>query len=64
MKLTSDSLIGVQDKGGSILGVQGPHATMEKVLDQLLASGANQVYLIGGAGTLRASLALKDLVRK
>lgn len=33
MKLTSDSLIGVQDKGGSILGVQGPHATMEKVLD-------------------------------
>ena len=31
-KLTSESLTGVQDKGGSILGVQGPSVEPEVVL--------------------------------
>lgn len=63
IKLTSDSLNGIQDKGGSVLGVKGPFADMQAVLDRLIESGTTQVYLIGGTNTLIAAKELKDLLR-
>ena len=63
-KLTSAGLNGVQDLGGSILGVQGPRAKMQDVVDKLVQSGTTQVYLIGGTGTLRAAQQLKELIRQ
>ena len=55
LKLTSAELTGIQLKGGSILGVQGPQVDLQNVLDRLVQSGTTQVYLIGGNGTLRAA---------
>mmetsp|Transcript_47884 Transcript_47884/g.63344 ORF Transcript_47884/g.63344 Transcript_47884/m.63344 type:complete len:335 (-) Transcript_47884:344-1348(-) len=64
IQLTSDSLNGVQDKGGSILGVQGPHVDMKPVYDRLIESGTTQLYLIGGIGTLRAANEIKNMARR
>ena len=38
-KLTSENLNGIQDKGGSVLGVAGPPASMEDVLQKLIENG-------------------------
>lgn len=37
---------------------------MEQVLTKLEESGTSQLYLVGGAGTLRAAQYLKNLVRE
>ena len=37
---------------------------MEGVMQRLIESGATQLYLIGGLGTMRAATKLKDLVRE
>ena len=63
-KLNSSDLNGIQDKGGSILGVAGPSVSIEQVLEKLIESGTTQVYLIGGVGTLKAAKLLKDMLRE
>lgn len=55
---------GIQDKGGSILGVRGPRVSPKTILERLLESGTTQVYLIGGTSTLKVAKMLKDLVRE
>ena len=35
LKLTSETLTGIQQQGGSILGVQGPYVTPEAVFERL-----------------------------
>jgi len=37
---------------------------MEAVKQRLIESGASQLYLIGGLGTLRAATNLKNLIRE
>ena len=64
VKLTSESLHGIQDKGGSILGTQGPNVKIRQIYDRLTMHSVRQVYLIGGAGTPRAANELKDLARR
>ena len=39
VKLTSDSLHGIQDKGGSILGTQGPHVKTRPIYERLRMNG-------------------------
>ena len=63
-KLTSEGLDGIQHQGGSILGVQGPVVQISDILERLIQSGTTQVYLIGGATTLRCTKELKDLARE
>ena len=55
VRLTSASVAGIHARGGSILGVQGPHVEMTPVYQSLLKAGVTQLYLIGGIGTLRAA---------
>ena len=64
IKLTSNELTGIQQRGGSILGVQGPPVQLGDVVNRLVQTGTTQVYLIGGVSTLKCAQMIKDMVRK
>ncbi|KAL8504030.1 hypothetical protein ACS0TY_022680 [Phlomoides rotata] len=59
-KLTND----IHKRGGTILGTsRGGHDTM-KIVDSIQDRGVNQVYIIGGDGTLKGAAVIYEEIRK
>lgn len=55
MKLTPESVEGIHNLGGTVLGSSRGGFDHVKILDACIANGINQLYLIGGDGTHRAA---------
>lgn len=53
----------IHHQGGSILGGGRAHLDVKKVIDKLKAEGINQVYIIGGNGSLKAIEILYKKIR-
>lgn len=53
--LTPESMKGVHELGGSVLGCSRGGFDMQKIIDSCLLHGVNQIYIIGGDGTHRAA---------
>ena len=63
----SKNIIGVNELhsiGGSILGTSRGGFDGEKIVDELIARGINQVYAIGGDGTHRGLKALSKIIKE
>ena len=61
--LTAESLGGVQDQGGSILGGGKYRPDFGKIVENLQARGITQLYFIGGYGTMKGMTKLKSELR-
>ena len=58
MKLEPKVVKNIHKLGGTILGSSRGGFDADKILNSLVEKGINQVYLIGGDGTLRGINAL------
>jgi 6-phosphofructokinase 1 len=64
MRLTPDSVRGMQHAAGTMLGSARGGFDPEKILTALQAWGCNLVFIIGGDGTHRGAQALADFCRE
>ena len=62
--LTPESVRGIYDMGGTVLGSSRGGFDTDKIIRACQAEGVNQVYIIGGDGTHRAANALYLECRK
>ena len=62
--LTPESVRGIYDLGGTVLGSSRGGFDTDKIIRNCQAEGVNQVYIIGGDGTHRAANALYLECRK
>ena len=56
--MTTESVRGIYELGGTVLGSSRGGFDIDKILSALQAAAVNQVYIIGGDGTHRAANAL------
>lgn len=62
--LTPASVTGIHHEGGSILGSsRGGHDT-KMICDSIMSMGYNQIYTIGGDGTLKGAVAIFEELKK
>ena len=64
VQLTSDTVSGIQDQGGSVLGTCKVEFDREKVVEILKKRGITQLYVIGGFGTMRGLDEVKECLRR
>ena len=64
MELTHDLVDDIHTEGGTILGSSRGRQDTEVMLDYMQQQGINQLYCIGGDGTMRAATELADEARK
>jgi len=57
-KLTPESILGIHERGGTILGSSRGGFNLTKMVDSLAEKGVNQLYIIGGDGTHRGAHAI------
>ena len=65
--LSTKNTIGVvhlHTLGGNILGTSKGDFDTEKIVEELVSRGINQVYAIGGHGTHRGLLAISEILKK
>jgi len=53
-ELTPESVLNIHHLGGSVLGSSRGGFDIDKILDQVIKNGINQIYCIGGDGTHRS----------
>uniref|UniRef100_A0A7S2TY59 Phosphofructokinase domain-containing protein n=1 Tax=Lotharella oceanica TaxID=641309 RepID=A0A7S2TY59_9EUKA len=58
LRLTPDSVLGIHELGGTILGSSRGGFNLPKMVDALLDKNVNQLYVIGGDGTHRGARAI------
>ena len=57
-------LPGIHKRGGTVLGSSRGGANIPKIVDAIADRGINQVYIIGGDGTQRGSMAIFEEIKK
>ena len=64
MKLTPQSVSGIHQSGGTILGTSRDMQDIEKIVDSLEQINLNVLFIIGGLGAMRAANAIVDEINK
>jgi 6-phosphofructokinase 1 len=64
MPLTPDDVAPIHTLGGTILGSSRGTPPTHVIVDRLVALGINQLYVIGGDGTMRGGLAIWKEIKK
>ncbi len=62
MDLTPDSVAGINEYGGTILGTSRGNQDPEAIVDCLEQLGVNILFVIGGDGTIRGALRLVEVI--
>ena len=63
-ELSEHTVAGIHHEGGSILGCsRGGHDT-KRICDAIVTMGYNQIYIIGGDGTLRGAVKIHEELRE
>eukprot|EP00871_Galdieria_phlegrea_P001173 jgi/Galph1/2056/GphlegSOOS_G759.1 len=61
--LTTENVDNIHKMGGTVLGSSRGGFDLEKIMDSIIKYGINQVYVVGGDGTIRGACILSDACR-
>lgn len=64
LKLDAERVENIQNEAGTILGSSRGGFDADKMVEALVKKGINQLYCIGGDGTLRGVSVLTEALRK
>jgi len=64
MELTPQSVAGIHQQGGTILGTSRGPQPIDEVVDFLERSGIDQLFIIGGDGTMKAAMRITAEIRR
>ncbi|GJQ09226.1 hypothetical protein GpartN1_g1017.t1 [Galdieria partita] len=62
--LTTEKVDNIHKMGGTVLGSSRGGFDLNKIVDSIVQNGINQVYVIGGDGTIRGAAALSEECRR
>lgn len=64
VELSPQSVTGIHQSGGTILGTSRGPQPVEEVVDFIARAGINQLFIIGGDGTMKAAMRITEEVRR
>jgi len=64
MNLTMDTILGINERGGSILSSSRGPQDVASMVDRLLEDGVNILFIIGGDGSIRGAQALYEEIQR
>lgn len=64
VELTLDSVEGIQDQGGTILGSSRGEQDTEEIVDCLERMGIQMLFVVGGDGSMRGALAIVEEIER